>query len=201
MTDSFWTWTLADFRDRIASGGPQPSGVPVAAVSAAFGLGLVLMCLKISQNDSAEAAADRALLERLSAAADRDAAAYTGFMTAMALPKGTAEERDLRSRRMQEALAAATESPLAAARDVTAALDLAVRASESCKAVIRSDLAAGVDLLAAALSTMLRTVDVNLAGLADAALQERFRGERARLEDLGRSLVRKMFGSKAGPFP
>jgi|SRR6185369_6967016 len=206
MTDSFWSWTLADFRDRVASPNPQPSGVPVAAVSSAFGLGLVLMCMEITDKGAAaaasnDAAAGRELLERLSAAADRDAAAYDGFMAAMALPKGTAEEQTLRRRRMQEALATATESPLAAARDVTAALDLAVRASERCKVAIRSDLAAGVDLLAAGLSAMLRTADVNLAGLADAALQGRFRGERERLEDLGRSLVRKMFGAKAGPFP
>src|SRR5947209_19539199 len=78
MTDSFWAWTLADFRDRIASANPQPSGVPVAAVGAAFGLGLVLMCLEITHKEAAseDGAAGRDLLERLSAAADRDAAAY-----------------------------------------------------------------------------------------------------------------------------
>lgn len=211
MTDSFWSWTLAGFRDCIASAGPPPglalsptpTGVPVAAVSSAFGLGLVLLCLEITHKGAAseEAAAGRDLLERLSAHADRDAAAYGAFMAATALPKGTAEEQALRRRRMQEALAAATESPLAAARDVTDALDLAARTAERCKAAVLSDLAAGVDLLAAGLSTMLRTVDVNLAGLADEALQERLRAERARLADLGELLVKKMFSPPAGSFP
>ncbi len=203
MTDSFWSWTLADFRDRVASASPQPSGVPVAAVSAAFGLGLVLMCLGITNQEDAseDVAVGRVLLERLSAAADRDATAYSDFMAAMALPKGTAEEQALRQRRMQEALTAATESPLAAARDVTAALDLAVRTAEGCKVAIRSDLAAGVDLLAAGLSAMLRTADVNLAGISDAGVQERFRAERARLAERGESHVRKMFSSPPGSFP
>jgi len=203
MADSFWSWTLADFRDRVASASPQPSGVPVATVSAAFGLGLVLMCLGITNQEDAskDVAAGRDLLERLSAAADRDAAAYSGFMAAMALPKGTAEEQGLRRRRMQETLAAATESPLAAARDIIAALDLATRAAEGCKVAILSDLAAGVDLLAAGLSAMLRTADVNLAGISDAGAQERFRTERARLAERGESLVRKMFSSPPGPFP
>jgi len=203
MTDSFWSWTLADFRDRVASASPQPSGVPVAAVSAAFGLGLVLMCLEITHPGAAseDAAAGRELLARLSAAADRDAAAYSDFMAAMALPKGTAEEQAFRRRRMQEALTAATESPLVAARDITGALDLAARTAESCKAAILSDLAAGVDLLAAGLSAMLRTADVNLAGISDAVVQERFRTERARLAIRGESLVKKMFSSPPGPFP
>jgi len=203
MTDSFWSWTLADFRDRIASASPQPSGVPVAAVSAAFGLGLVLMCLEITNQGAAseDAATGRELLDRLSAAADRDAAAYNDFMAAIALPKGAGEEQALRRRRMQETLTAATESPLAAARDVSAALDLAARTAERCKAAIRSDLAAGVDLLAAGLSAMLRTADVNLAGISDAGAQERFRAERARLAILGESLVKKMFSSPRGPFP
>jgi formiminotetrahydrofolate cyclodeaminase len=102
---------------------------------------------------------------------------------------------------MQEALAAATESPLAAARDIIAALDLAARTAERCKVAIRSDLAAGVDLLAAGLSAMLRTADVNLAGISDARVQERFRTERSRLATLGESLVKKMFSSPPGSFP
>ncbi|HEY2739590.1 MAG TPA: cyclodeaminase/cyclohydrolase family protein [Thermoanaerobaculia bacterium] len=203
MTDSFWSWTLADFRDRIASANPQPSGVPVAAVSAAFGLGLVLMCLEITHPGAAseDVAAGRQLLERLSAHADRDATAYSDFMAAMALPKGTAEELALRRRRMQETLAAATKSPLAAARDIVAALDLAARTAESCKVAILSDLAAGVDLLAASLSAMLRTADVNLAEISDAVVQEGFRAERSRLATLGESHVRKMFSSPTGSFP
>jgi methenyltetrahydrofolate cyclohydrolase len=197
MTDSFWSWTLAGFRDRVASASPQPSGGPVAAVSASLALGLVVMVLEITRKgadarDSGQAAvldavlaAARPLLERLGAHADRDAAAYSGFMAAAALPQGNGEEKAVRSRRMQEALAAATESPLAAARDVAAALDLAARAADLSKRTVLSDLATGVDLLAAGLTSVLRNVDVNLRGLADPALQERLREERGALAAAG----------------
>jgi formiminotetrahydrofolate cyclodeaminase len=194
MADTFWAWPLIDFRDRVASASPQPSGGPVAAVSASFALGLVVMVLEITYKgaDAGQAAAldpllasARPLLDRLSAHADLDAEAYSAFMAASALPKGSDEEKTVRRRRMQEALLAATESPLAAARDINAALGLAAEAAERCKVPILSDLATGVDLLAASLTTVLRNAGVNLQGLSDAALQERLREERAALAASG----------------
>jgi formiminotetrahydrofolate cyclodeaminase len=200
MADSFWSSTLADFRDRIASASPTPSGGSVAAVSAAFALGLVVMVLEITRKgavtedteDAEQAAAldpllaaARPLLDRLGAHADRDAAAYASFMAASALSKGSDEEKAVRRRRMQEALTAATESPLAAARDIAAALALAVQAADRCKKPILSDLATGVDLLAASLTAVLRNVDVNLQGLSDTVYQERLREERAALAAAG----------------
>ena len=191
MTDSFWSWTLADFRDRIASAQPQPSGGPVAAVSATFGLGLVVMCLEITRAGEPNTALDallasgRELLERLGAHADRDASAYSKFMVAMALPKETVEERAVRRQRMQEAVTAATESPLATARDITAALDLGAQTALVCKPRILSDLSAGIDLLVASLSAVLGVADANLSGIADAVLQKRLRQERAALATSG----------------
>jgi formiminotetrahydrofolate cyclodeaminase len=194
MTDSFWSWTLAEFRDRVASASPQPSGGPVAAVSAAFALGLVVMVLEITRKgaDAGQAAAldpllaaARPRLERLGAHADRDAAAYTAFMAASALPQESDEEKAVRRRRRQEALTAATESPLAAARDIAAALGLAVQAADLSKVPVLSDLATGIDLLAASLTAVLRNVDVNLQGLSDTVYQERLREERAALAAAG----------------
>ena len=190
MTESLWTRTLADFRDRTASSSPAPAGGAAAAVTAALGLGLVLMSLEITRQGahSEDAAAlgplltsGRALLERLSAHADQDVAVVNAYMAALALPKGTAKEKEARGLHVQETLAAAAESPLAAARDIAAALDLAAQAAEPCKPQILSDLAAGVDLLAASLTAVLRNVDVNLPGLSDVVLRERMGADRAAL--------------------
>src|SRR3954453_15595262 len=135
MTDSFWTLTLAGFLDRITAARPTPAGGSVAAAVAPCGLGLVVMGLEVTRKRAgAEQTAlldpllrsGRELIERLSAHVDQDAAAFKEHMAARSLRKGTDEEKDVRRRRMQETLAAATESPLAAARDITAALDLAV---------------------------------------------------------------------------
>jgi formiminotetrahydrofolate cyclodeaminase len=186
MTDSLWSLTLAGFLDRTASASPAPGGGSVAAACATLGLGLVVMGLEVTRKRaSAEetAALDpllrsgRELLERLKAHADRDIAVFAEHMAARSLPKGTDEEKDFRRRRMQDTLAAATESPLAAARDIDASLDLAAQTVDRCKPVVLSDVAAGVDLLAGSLTAVLRTVDINLQDLSDILVRERFREE------------------------
>lgn len=190
MTSSVWSWTLADFRDRTAAASPTPSGGSVACVCATFGLGLVLMGLEITRKGSNEeqaAALDlllrsgRELLPRLSAHADHDIAAFQEFMQALSLPKGTAEEKAVRREQMQKTLAAATESPLAAGRDIAAALDIARQAEGHCKLQVRGDIVAGAELLSGSLAAGLHSVDSNLPGLTDLPLRERFRKERAAL--------------------
>ena len=193
MSDSVWSRTLADFRDRTASASPAPGGGAVAAVTAALGFGLVLMSLEITRKGArAEDAAaldrlltgGRTLLDRLSAHADHDVAAVDAYMASLALPKRTAKEKNVRRQRIQESLAAAAESPLAAVRDIAAALDLAAQTADRCKPHILSDLAAGVDLLAASLTAVLRNVSVNLRGLSDVTLKERLRRECVALADV-----------------
>ncbi|HYX25396.1 MAG TPA: cyclodeaminase/cyclohydrolase family protein [Thermoanaerobaculia bacterium] len=174
MIDSLWSWTLAEFRDRAAAGTPTPGGASVASVAAALGAGLVVMGLEVTRKGAgAERLAvldpllrsGRELLARLSAHADRDVAAFSEYLRA----------------RTQQALAAATEAPLAAGRDVAAAIDLARQVMEVCKPPVRADVAAGADLLAGCLSAVLRSVDANLPGLADAALRARLAEERRAL--------------------
>ena len=191
-TSSVWSWTLADFRDRTAAPTPTPSGGSAAPVCAALGLGLVLMGLEITRKGAdAELAAaldpllssGSELLAHLSAHADSDIAAYQEHMKARSLPKGTAEEKAARHEQMQATLAAATESPLAAGRDIAAALGLASQAAKLCKLQILGDLVAGTDLLAGSLAAVLRSVDSNLPGLSDLPLRERFRKERTALAE------------------
>jgi formiminotetrahydrofolate cyclodeaminase len=190
MNDSLWSWTLAELRDRTAAATPTPGGGSVASVCAALGAGLVVMGLEVTaRRAEAEVMAvldpllrsGRELLERLSAHADRDVAAFDEYMHARSLPKGSEEERAVRSERMQQALAAATEAPLAAAADIAAAIDLARRTVELCKPQVLGDVAAGADLLSASLTAVLRSVDANLPGLADSALRTRLGEERAAL--------------------
>jgi len=174
MTDSLWSWTLADFRDRTAAGTPTPGGGSVSSVCAALGAGLVVMGLEVTRKGAGvEKAAildpllrsGRELLERLSAHADRDRAVFDAYMRS----------------RSQRALTAATEVPLAAAADVASAIDLARQTVELCKPHVLGDVAAGADLLSASLTAVLRSVDANLPGLHDSALRTRLGEERAAL--------------------
>ncbi|HEX4960935.1 MAG TPA: cyclodeaminase/cyclohydrolase family protein [Thermoanaerobaculia bacterium] len=190
MTPSLWSWTLAEFRDRSAAGTPTPGGGSVSAVTATLGAGLVVMGLEVTRKGAtAEMAAvlepllrsGRELLERLSAHADGDVTAFAGYLRACALPRTSEAEKAIRRERMQRALAAATEGPLATGRDVVAALGLARQVMEICKIQVRGDIAAGADILEGSLAAVLRSVDANLPGLADTALRERLQQERTEL--------------------
>jgi formiminotetrahydrofolate cyclodeaminase len=174
MTDSLWSWTLAEFLDRTAAGTPTPGGGSVSSVCATLGAGLVVMGLEVTARRAEPEMIEvldpllrsgRELLERLSAHADRDRAVFDAYMRS----------------RSQRALTAATEVPLAAAADVAAAVDLARQTVELCKPHVLGDVAAGADLLSASLTAVLRSVDANLPGLDDSALRTRLGEERTAL--------------------
>jgi formiminotetrahydrofolate cyclodeaminase len=192
MSETLWKQSLAGFRDAIASTEPTPGGGSVSMVSATFGLGLVLMALEITakkpEPGSEAALAEflqqgRRLLSELSAHADEDVAVFQRYMAALRLPKATDAEKAARKQAMQEALVNATRTPLGAAHSCVAALDLALKSADASSVRVVSDVGAGAALLGGAVSAVLLNVDINLPGLADAALKERFTHEREELRD------------------
>lgn len=199
MSDtSLWDQSLAAFRDATASAEPTPGGGSVAMVSASLGLGLVIMALEISARKPAPGteadladllARARTLLDALGRHADEDVAAFRALMSTYKLPKQTDEEKAARARAIQEAAAAATRAPLAAAGDAVAGLELAERAAALAKGSVVSDVGAGAALLGGAVAAVLLNVDINLPGLADAVLKEQFGRERAALAERASSLA------------
>jgi len=158
-SDSLWSWTLADFRERTAAGSPTPGGGAVSAVCATLGVGLVVMGLEVTLREPRRRSEPpstpcckmgRDLLERQSAHADRDLKVFDAYMRARSLPQEGEAEKAVRREKMQRALVAATEVPLAAARDVVAAIDLSRQVSRSAKPQVLGDVAAGADLLSEA---------------------------------------------------
>ena len=196
MTDqpeqgSIWRWTLAEFRDRTASDASTPGGGSVAMVTAANGVGLVLMALRISaRRADADAVALAPLIEagdrrlqEFTGYADADIAVFQQFMAALKLPRDTEEEKARRRKAMREATVAATEVPLNAAQATLEALDLARQAASVAHANIVSDVAAGGALLHAALTAVLYNVDVNLAGLRGDTRAADYARSRAHLQE------------------
>jgi methenyltetrahydrofolate cyclohydrolase len=185
MSEStIWQWSLERFRDRTASADPTPGGGSVAAVTSAFGLGLVLMGLEITakpESTGALIAEARALLDRIAGHADRDIAVFDEVMAAYRLPKETDADKAARKQAIQSALLVATEAPLAGARDGVAALALAERAAAVTKIQVLSDTVAGADILLGGLQAFLRNVDINVAALEDRGVAERYAADRARL--------------------
>ena len=174
MTDSIWNCGLAEFRDRTASADPTPGGGSAAMVSAAIGMGLVLMALRVTEGKAEDREAlaplieggDR-LLAELSQHADADIAVFEAYMAALKLPRGTEEEKTARRAALADAAIAATEVPLNAAQSVLESLDLARQAAAVSDRGILSDVAAGAALLNGAATAVLYNVDINLKSVKD----------------------------------
>ena len=199
MSDTLWSQSLTMFRDAVASDAPTPGGGSVSMVSGSLGLGLVVMALEIThrKQEPGPAADETARLlatarERLAALgrhADEDITVFNAYMTALRMPKKTDEEKAARKSAMQQALEQATRAPLAAAGTSVAALELADEAAGLAGPHVVSDVGAGAALLGGAVTAVLLNVDINLPGLADAALKESFGQERTQLGHRAASLT------------
>jgi formiminotetrahydrofolate cyclodeaminase len=205
--ETLWSASLAGFRDATASAEPTPGGGSVAGVSAALGLGLVIMALEISakrkdavQPEEAKALIEvaRRLLEQLSGDADDDIRAFRTYMAALKLPKQTEEEKERRKEALQGATRKATQAPLLAARHIIEALGLAERAAPLAHLHVISDVGAGTGLLEGALKAMLFNVDVNLPGLADTEMKVAWGEERASLATRGAALAEAVLKAVSG---
>jgi formiminotetrahydrofolate cyclodeaminase len=198
LTDSLWSWSLADFRERTAAGSPTPGGGAVAAVCASLGVALVVMGLEVTLRGATPEAVvlltpllrtGRELLERQSAYADRDLVVFGEYMHARSLPQGNDVEKAARRDRLQRALIGATEVPLGAGRDIAAAIELSRKVVEICKPQVFGDVAAGADLLAGSLTAVLRSVDANLRGLVEGPLKKGLEEEWAALVESAAQIV------------
>jgi len=189
MSDTLWGQSLAAFRDAVASDAPTPGGGSVSMVSASLGLGLVVMALEITHKKQEPGPASDEIMRLLTTArqqlaalgrhADEDVEVFNAYMSALRMPKATADEKATRKQAMQQALERATRAPLTAARTSLAALEIADQAAGMAGIHVVSDVGAGAALLGGGVTAVLLNVDINLPGIADAALKESFAQERA----------------------
>lgn len=202
---SVWEQQLAAFAEQTASASPTPGGGSVACVSASLGAGLAIMAAEITKKSAPSPELDawlaeaRSIFDGLRHHADRDVEAFEAYMRALALPRATDDEKRARRAALADAAFAATEAPLAAARDVDASLALAVRLAPLVKRNVASDVLAGADLLDGALRAVLRNVDVNLPSIADDGKRSSFAAERTELERRGRDLREAVVRALASP--
>ena len=176
MSASLWDCTAEELLRRASSADPTPGGGAIAAVAAAFGLGLVRMAIEVTLSAAAGPAGnlakladaqDRAgaLQARVVAATDRDATDFDALLAAYRMPQNTDAERATRSRALDEATVTATHGPLSLAETSLEAIALVDEVELLVRETIVSDAQAGRDLLRGAALAALRTADINLAVL------------------------------------
>jgi methenyltetrahydrofolate cyclohydrolase len=172
---------LAQLLDEVAAETPAPGGGSSAACACALGAALVEMAARLGIARGADIPADvpdraRALRERGLALAERELSSYAPVLEALRRPKDDPE----RPARLDAALSAAAESPLAIAEAAadTAALGTQVAARSSPS--VRGDALSGAVLGEAAAAAAAALVEINLEGRGDDYRLVRARGARRR---------------------
>ncbi len=173
MSDSIWTATLANFRDRVAGIEPVPAGVTAAAVSATLGFGLLTKVLEIASKRK-DFAGDRALVSALLA----DARGKSGTLSQLADEDIAAFHQYLDCLRQKKPLDAAIrraiEVPLNVAQIAASGVEICQKAASLVHAFVAPDVKTAAALLTAAVRSTLQTVEFNLQQLAE---DHPYRGE------------------------
>jgi formiminotetrahydrofolate cyclodeaminase len=179
--------TVAEFLDRLRSSKPTPGGGSAAALASATGASLLSMVAampagRAGSPDAVEQLQDAGrrsaeLAAALTSLVDEDSRAYDGVVAAFRLPKSTDGEKAERSARIQSALAAAVQPPLAVARHSLEALEAAAIVARYGNYNAASDTGVGIELLGAGLRGAALNVEINLRSLKDEAYVQQGRRE------------------------
>ncbi len=176
------THSFQQLVDSLAKKTPTPGGGAAAAMAGCMGTSLFLMTVRFSQGKKAnvdredDLAKVEALLQdhlgRLMPMAERDCKSFDLVSVAYGMAKETDEQKELRSKAIQEAMVGAMvvpEETQAMIRDVFVAMD---EVSECIGKAIVSDLASGAALLLAAAEGAYLNVRINADYLTNRELAD-----------------------------
>ena len=174
------TDTLSSFLGQLAARVPAPGGGATAGLHAAQAAALVAMVGRYSDAPrfaehagtiAAVTAAADDLRARALALAEDDAAVFGEVARSYALPKATAQETAARSAAIATALVAAARVPAEVVQVADRALGLAEQLLPIGNRNVISDVAAAAEAARAAATTARVNVEINLAGIRDAAVR------------------------------
>ncbi len=196
---------ITEYLERAAAGTAVPGGGSVAALNAALAAGLTEMVANLTigkkgyeavaeeMNDIAGKSTE--LREKLTAAIDRDAEAYSEVMAAFKLPKATDQEKGLRKPAIQKAFKHAALVPLEVAKHAVKVIDLAGRAVDSGnKNAVTDGLVAAMNARTAALAA-LYNVKINLSSIEDDEFVKKLTREINDLEQQAKSKEQKILAN------
>lgn len=184
--------TVKEFIEELGSNSPAPGGGSVAALSGSLSAGLVSMVAQLTINMAGAPEQERermrqaleqasGLMQSLGKHVDEDTAAFNRVMEAYRMPKGTPDEREQRSRSIQQALQGAAEHPLQVAEECLRLLDCCREAVRYGNPNALSD--AGVAALMAHSGVMgaLLNVAINLGNIKDPVFRKRLQADQNRI--------------------
>lgn len=174
--------SLRDFADETASESPAPGGGSIAAYAGALGAALGTMVANLSSHkrgwdDRWKEFSDRAdqgqrYTQKLVALVDEDTRAFEAVMAAFAFPKGSEEEKALRSAAIQDATRRATEVPLLVMETALASMAVIQAMAETGQESSVSDAGVGALCARTAVLGAWLNVKINAKQLKDRAWAE-----------------------------
>lgn len=177
--------TVTGFVDLMASSEPAPGGGSAAALQGALGAALTAMVCALTvgkkkyadfQELAVSAQRDAsALKEHYLDVIDRDTEAFNGVSAVFAMPKDTEEQKAERTRAMQTALKACTETPFEMMQLAHEALKLTQSVVGRSNASAASDLGCAALSLKAAMQGAWLNVLINIGGITDEAFAKQYR--------------------------
>lgn len=185
---------ISEFLTRLGSSDPAPGGGSAAALSGAIGAALVSMLCNLTlgrekYSEYQELASETlkksdSLVLALTECINKDMNAYNSVMSALRMPKNTDAEKNLRSKKLQEAYRLATSAPEDTINNCLEVMRLA-------KSLVgKSNISAACDLAAAAfeaksgIDIAMLSINANLSAIKDSEYVAKTRAwsENAELE-------------------
>tara|TARA_A100001037_G_scaffold239041_1_gene218525 strand:+ start:385 stop:2214 length:1830 start_codon:yes stop_codon:yes gene_type:complete len=173
-----------DFVDEVSRDTPAPGGGSVAALAGSLGAALGTMVANLSVgkskfDDDYEklckiSETGQIIKDSLLKAVDEDTNAFDSVIEAMRMPKDTKEEKETRSRMMQEGYKKATDVPLQTVKQCLAALRVCCEISEIMDAGMASDVGSGALLAKAGAESAGLNVKINLKEIKDEKFKKDF---------------------------
>lgn len=193
--------TLAEFVKETGSSSPAPGGGSVSALAGAQAAALLSMYCSLSQKGEKYAAV-QSLMEqterkaqelslRLLEAVDLDTQSFNKVMDAFRLPRETAEEKEARSRAIQEATIGAARVPLQTAGDCLSVLQLIAEVAGRGNPGASSDLGVGNLQALAGLTGAAYNVRINLHSIKDEEVKNRLFARVSEIQEQGQALWEK----------
>jgi glutamate formiminotransferase/formiminotetrahydrofolate cyclodeaminase len=129
---------------------------------------------------------------------DADTNAFTDYMDAMRLPRGTDEEKKIRSEKMEEGMKKAVEVPMQVMRTADSCWEWMLKMAEHGNIASKSDLEVGAKSLETGIWGAMKNVEINLPNISDEDFKKRVTEEAEILVDNAGKNCKKVCGILKG---
>lgn len=174
--------TIKKFLEQVASDQPVPGGGSVSALCAALSAGLSEMVARLAVGKTNDTALDEKLSTLIEAASrlrtkliedvDKDTLSFAQVMKAYRMPKGSAQEKSVRQKEVQDALTQATRVPLSVAETGVGLLTLAGTAVREGNSSAVTDAVVAALMARSAVIGALYNVRTNLISIKDMTFRD-----------------------------